>query len=199
MHSVLHHFLSHLAALLGVVRTFVKRSSHSPMRCCLLFVLALAGVAAAGKESVTTYTAEAKQKELKQLRDAQTKAEAEAKADCSSYPLANPILDCEKESACYRADVKWGAMEKSFLSSAKAQWKQILATVEANTKSNETLAHYSADLRHVADHLAKLRQARPRRRKGRLNRLCQPERVKYKRRSQSGISPQELRRAHGQG
>lgn len=45
---------------------------------------ALAGVAAAGKESVTTYTAEAKQKELKHLRDAQTKAEAEATADCSS-------------------------------------------------------------------------------------------------------------------
>ena len=45
-----------------------KRSSHRPMRCCLLFVLALAGVAAAGTESVTTYTAEAKQKELKQLR-----------------------------------------------------------------------------------------------------------------------------------
>ena len=35
----------------------------------LLFVLALAGVAAAGKKSVTTYTAEAKQKELTQLRD----------------------------------------------------------------------------------------------------------------------------------
>lgn len=122
----------------------------------LLFVLALAGVAAAGKKSVTTYTAEAKQKELTQLRDTQKKAESEAKADCSSYPLANPILDCEKESACYRADVKWGAMEKSFLSSAKAQWKQILATVEASTKSNETLAHYSADLRHVQDHLAKL-------------------------------------------
>lgn len=117
---------------------------------CLALLASSAAVVAAD------LTAEVKASRLAQLHAAQKAGEEEAAADCSKYPLAQPVKDCAAGSACHDADVKWASEAKSFLNSAKSEWTKILTNVETATSANSTLASYSGNLKTIQARLHEL-------------------------------------------
>lgn len=122
------------------------------MRTFVLGALLVSSAAAAPGD----YTAEVKASKLRGLRATQAASEEEAAADCSKYPLAQPIKDCAAGSACHDADAKWAAEADSFLRSAKSEWSKILKNVEASTAANTTLASYNGNLKAIQKRLHEL-------------------------------------------
>jgi hypothetical protein len=121
-----------------------------------LRTFALASLLVAAAAAPDDYSAQNKASNLAQLRATQVASEDEAAADCSKYPLAQPMKDCAAGSACHDADVKWAAEAASFLKSAKAEWSKILTNVKATTGANETLASYNGNLKTIQTRLHQL-------------------------------------------